>query len=106
MNKPAMKHHLALPEGGAARLHEIRNLTGFPWLVIIAASHAEAVPAVLTKPGAVCPLLTHAAGVSWPNRTGEALALAALADGGAVALGFVRLADAASCKARLEGAAR
>ena len=44
-------------------------------------------------------------GGTWPDRKGEALAMAVLARGGAVGLAFASVADALACKRRLEGKA-
>lgn len=97
---------LALPMGGAARLFSLPDLPGFAWVVVAAAIPEAARLESLTRRGGASALLTHDEGLAWPNRKGEALAVAMLAQGGAVALAFRTLADALACKARLEGGAQ
>ena len=57
-------------------------------------------------PGPMHAALTHDAGCSWPDRVGELFAEEALAAGGAAVLVFATLADALTCRQRLEGAPR
>lgn len=97
---------LALPKGGAARLFSLPDMPGFSWAVVVATRPEAARLESLTRRGAFSALLTHDEGLAWPNRQGEALARATLAQGGTVALAFATLADALGCKARLEGGAR
>ena len=59
----------------------------------------------LRRPGGLSALVTHDPGETWPDRKGEALAMAVLARGGAVGLAFASVADALVCKRRLEGGA-
>jgi hypothetical protein len=71
----------------AARLH------------ILGGAHRFVV--ILPPPGGLSVVLTHDAGVSWPDRRGEALAREVLAEGGTVALGFATLGDALACQQRI-----
>jgi hypothetical protein len=100
---------LRVPEGGAARLFHVPAVAGLHpggWAIIIAHTPEDARPECLMRPGEVQAILTHDEGLSWPNRRGEALADAVLAQGGGpVALVFRVLADALACKRRLEGGA-
>jgi hypothetical protein len=59
----------------------------------------------LRGPG-VSAMLTHDAGVNWPDRTGCDLATAALKCGGFVIFQFRSMADACKCRARLRNAIR
>jgi hypothetical protein len=100
---------LRVPEGGAARLFRVPAAAGLHpggWGVIIAGKPEDARPECLARPGEVGAVLTHDAGLSWPDARGEALADAVLAQGGGpVALLFPALGDALACKRRLEGGA-
>ena len=59
----------------------------------------------LRQPGGLSALVTHDPGGTWPDRKGEALAMAVLARGGAVGLAFASVDAALACKRRLEGKA-
>ena len=100
---------LRVPEGGAARLFHVPAVAGLHpagWAIIIAHAPEDARPDRLLQRGKVHAVLTHDEGLSWPSRRGEALADAALAEGGgSVALVFRVLGDALACKRRLEGGA-
>jgi hypothetical protein len=87
--------------GCAARLHMRGGEHGFA--IVVAATEAEAVPEAASRPGAVAALLTHDAGISWPDRKGEAVARSIIAAGGAVVLAFASLADALACLQRVRG---
>jgi hypothetical protein len=100
------KTRLTLPPGGGARLFSLPDYPGSPWVVICATTPEAARLESLRRRGGTSALLTHDEGLSWPNLRGEALAAATLAQGGAVALAFLTLADALACKTRLEGGAR
>jgi hypothetical protein len=89
---------LTLPAGGACRLFVVPP--GF--LVVVADTPEGATTEALTRRGHASALLTHDAGMTWPDRRGEALAAAALAEGWTVALQFAALADAMACARRLE----
>lgn len=103
---PTNSARFTLPEGGAARLYSMHHAPGFPWAVLAASNPALARPEAFGMRGAVSAVLTHDEGMTWPNARGEALAVAILDEGGAVALAFRNIADALACKRRLEGAAR
>ncbi len=76
------------------------------FVVLLARSPHEATPAafaaLLATHGAVAAYLTHGAGVSWPDRIGQEIALRALDHDGMAMLRFATLADAVACKARAE----
>ncbi len=52
------------------------------------------------KPG-LSGIITHDAGLSWPDRTGQRMAETLLRNGHPVAFGFQNLADALACHGRL-----
>lgn len=96
---------LRLPSGGAARLFSLPTPTECRWCVMISADPERARLDSLRRPGGLAALVTHDPGGTWPDRKGEALAMAVLAQGGAVGLAFASIADALACKRRLEGGA-
>ena len=94
-----MTSPFSLPAGAVARL-----LVGVPLGHVVAVGPEELVAhptAVLNQRPGLTALLTHDAGLSWPDPTGEALAAAALEQGGAALLVFATAADAVACHARL-----
>ena len=97
------KISLRLPPGGAARLHSLPATADCRWCVMLAADRERAGLDSLWRPGGLSALVTHDPGCTWPDRKGEALAMAVLAQGGAVGLAFASVADALACKRRLEG---
>jgi hypothetical protein len=96
---------LRLPSGGAARLYSLPTPADWRWCVIVAADPERARMDSLRRPGGLSALVTHDPGGTWPDRRGEALAMAVLGRGGAVGLAFASVADALACKLRLEGEA-
>jgi hypothetical protein len=74
---------------------------GATWAVLVAAPPLKAEIATFLRPGGLAALLTHDEGVCWPDRTGVAMAVAMLNQGGAVAFEFQCLADALRCETRL-----
>lgn len=96
---------LMLPPGGAARLYSLLTAADCRWCVMVACDPVRARLDSLRRPGGLSALVTHDPGGTWPDRKGEALAMAVLARGGAVGLAFASVADALACKRRLEGGA-
>jgi hypothetical protein len=70
--------------------------------VIVLPEGASSIPDLLTKGPRVHAVLTHDAGLSWPDAAGCQLARAAIQGGGAVILQFVNFDDAELCRKRLE----
>ncbi len=99
-------YRLRLPSGGAARLYSLPTPANCRWCVIVAADPEHARLDSLRRPGGMSALVTHDPGGTWPDRRGEALAMAVLAHGGTVGLAFVSITDALACKRRLEGEAQ
>ncbi len=99
------QENLTMPAGAVARLHALPEGGRTGWAVIVARRPEAATLAALARPGGLSALLTHDAGLSWPDARGVALAAAVLQRGGAVALAFVHVGDALACKRRLEGGA-
>lgn len=95
---------MQLPNGTRCAVHSFPAIAGATWAVIAAAAPTEPQPDVLTQRGQLSAILTHDAGLSWPDAKGVALAEAVLAAGGAVAFGFAALADAMACAAMLRRA--
>lgn len=58
----------------------------------------------MAAPGCLSALLTHEAGIDWPDRRGVALAEETLALGSPVILQFARLSDALAAHKRLTAA--
>ena len=87
--------------GAAARLHILDECARHRFVVILARPPAEASLAALSRGGRAGGVLTHAAGVTWPDRSGLAMARALLQNGGVVALAFTALADALACHRRV-----
>jgi hypothetical protein len=96
---------LRLPSGGAARLFSLPTAADCHWCVILAGDPERARLESRRRPGGLAALVTHDPGGTWPDRKGEAMAMAVLARGGAVGLAFASIADALACKRRLEGEA-
>lgn len=97
--------NLRVPKGGAVRDFYLKSYD-YPWTIIIAKIHEDAHPANLTKSGQITVICTHDKSVSWPNQRSEALAVAALEQGGVVALAFADVADSMACARRLKGGAQ
>lgn len=55
----------------------------------------------LRTPGRMSALLSHDAGLSWPDRRGELIMQAVLAESGTIALLFSTVEDALACRDRL-----
>jgi hypothetical protein len=72
---------------------------------VVLASNAPHRPSVvdLRTPGRLSALLSHDPGVTWPDRRGELLMDAVLAEGGTIALLFAAAEDAIACRSRLTG---
>jgi hypothetical protein len=70
---------------------------------IVLAANAPHKPSVadLRTPGRLSVLLSHDPGVAWPDRRGELLMDAVLAEYGTVALLFAAAEDAIACRNRL-----
>ena len=96
---------LVLPADARAKLHIRHDPThNTPiFMVAVARLPTEPVPENLVRCGEVAALLTHDPGVTWPDRSGEDLALATLEEGGVVVLAFALLADALACQRQLTG---
>lgn len=93
-----------LPAGARARLH-IREAFGAPlFFVACAMPPVEATPEAVRTRGLPHALLTHDAGVSWPDQRGAALLKATVEAGGLALLAFPCLADALRAKKRMDGA--
>ena len=90
-----MSTMIRIPPGADVRLSVL------PPCVIIAPAGSEASLAGLTTPGGVSAILTHEAGITWPQRSGQLLADEILRAGGTVCFEFENLADAFACRARL-----
>ena len=93
------------------RLHILSPSAGkHRFVVLLSHPPQESTPAafaaLLATRGAVAAYLTHDAGVSWPDRAGQELALRALDHDGIAMLRFATLADAMQAKARAERARR
>ena len=58
----------------------------------------------LAAPGCLSTLLTHEAGINWPDKQGVALIEAVLLEGGPAILQFSRLSDALAAHKRLTAA--
>jgi hypothetical protein len=71
------------------------------YLLLAATAPHRPSMADLQAPGRVFAWLSHDAGLAWPNRRGELLMDAVLAQGGTVALVFEAAADALACRERL-----
>lgn len=84
--------------GVTARIHQHQG----SWCVMVATKPEDAVPDALLRKGTVGTMLTHDRGVSWPDRQGEQLGRAILEQGGVVFMGFESMADALTCKGRLD----
>jgi hypothetical protein len=91
---------IAVPSDANIRLAQ----HGGEWVVSVARAGApEVIADAMARPG-LSGIVTHDRGLSWPDRRGEALATALLAQPGAVVfLLFASLADALGCRRRLEG---
>lgn len=96
---------LRLPQDGAARLFSLPGAAGRGWCVVVAGDPERARLESLLTPGGLSAQITHDPGGTWPDRRGEALAMAVLARGGAVCLVFASVVDALACKRRLDGGA-
>ncbi len=96
---------LMLPPGGTARLYSLPTAADCRWCVMVAGDPERARLESLRRPGGLSALVTHDPGGTWPDRKGEALAMAVLVRGGAVGLAFASVADAVVCMRRLEGEA-
>ena len=96
----------SIPPGGAARLHAWPATPPYCWAVVVADTPDRATIEAALTPGGVSAMLTHDGGVSFTDRTGEALAAATLDSGGVVLAVFETLADAMGCHARLTGGGR
>ena len=96
---------LLLPPGGAARLYSLTTAADCRRCVMVASDPERARLESLRRPDGLSALVTHDPGGTWPDREGEALAMAMLARRGAVGLAFASIADALACKRRLEGEA-
>ncbi|SDE47438.1 hypothetical protein [Belnapia rosea] len=88
--------------GAAARLHILPDQGEYRFVLILAKPPVDAVPASLGRRGELTAILPHDRGATWPHRDGQAIARGVLAQGGAIALGFVTLADALACKTRID----
>ncbi|WP_043360967.1 hypothetical protein [Belnapia sp. F-4-1] len=88
--------------GAAAQLHIRPEPAEYKFMLILAKPPVEAVPASLVRRGELAAILPHDRGATWPHRDGQVIARGVLAQGGAIALGFVTLADALACKARID----
>ena len=75
--------------------------------VVILAALVPRRPSItdLWEPGRVHALLSHDPGVTWPDRRGELIADAVLAERGTIAFLFETAADANACRERLLGRA-
>ena len=93
---------IRVPTDATIRLQHERGA----WIVAITrAGGPDTIPKLADAGGALA-LLTHDPGMCWPDREGEALADAVLAQpGGAAFMAFEALADALACRKRLEGGA-
>jgi hypothetical protein len=83
--------------GAAGRLH---LLHGEP-VLILTCPPVDPTADALGRPGEITAVVHIAAGQTWPDRTSETLADAALQQGGAVALVFADLGDAMACMRRI-----
>lgn len=101
-----IKSGFRLPSGAATALHILPQSLAAPhvFAVCVAIAPTPATPAALLQRGRVSALLTHDAGMSWPDRAGETLLGAVLDHGGGAMLGFETMADALACKRRLDAA--
>jgi hypothetical protein len=90
---------IALPHDAVVRLY----VRGDAWIVTISPASGPTDPDTLcTRPGCTTAILSHDPGVNWPDKRGEAMAAAALAQaGGAVLMVFSSAADALACHHRL-----
>jgi len=81
---------------------DVRIIVGFPEVVLVITQEGRTANLEdFTKAGECSLVLTHDAGVTWPDRKGVMLAKAALADGWPMMLQFENLADALACRRRL-----
>jgi hypothetical protein len=84
-------------------LHIVQDRSdGLPFIVTIDAAPQRLGLAGLTRPGTVNCILTHDAGLTWPDKKGEAMARAVVQERGVVALCFATLADAMGCQRRVK----
>ena len=88
-----------VPATADIRLHS----RGSAWFVTVAASGGPQDPETLTtRTGGQSAVITHDAGLDWPDKKGQSLASAVLAQpGGAAVLIFEGLVDAMACRDRL-----
>jgi hypothetical protein len=80
---------------------DVQHVPSAGFMVLAALQPRLPSAADLHAPGGLSALLSHDAGVSWPDRRGVSLMHAVLAEAGTVALVFETAADAAACRARL-----
>lgn len=92
---------MRLPVGTDIRLCTIPELAAF---VLLAPPPLTAGMHLLDRLGELSALITHDAGVVWPDKRGIALAEATLAQGSAVVLQFERVVDAVLAHRRLTAA--
>ncbi len=104
-----MLNNTPIPSDADVRVHILPQTAGeHRFVVLMCRPPQEATPAafaaLLATHGAVAAYLTHDAGVSWPDRIGQELALRALDHDGIALLRFATLTDAMQAKARAERA--
>ena len=94
-----MSARLVLPADADVRVHVER--ARMPFIVTIARPPRCSTLRQMCEPNTMAACLAHS-DRDWPDATGEAIAAMVLDRGGVVALGFEGLAEALSCRARLE----
>lgn len=87
--------------GGSARLYVRDEMAPFQFAVAITADPGLTDIERPQRPGDLSAVLTHARGLSWPDRQGVMLAAAVVEQGGLALLLFQTLADAMACQRRL-----
>ncbi|MCW3476330.1 hypothetical protein [Limobrevibacterium gyesilva] len=93
---------MKIPNNVDIRLAILPDLgSGAVAFVIVAPAPLKADLSLLRRPRGLSALLTHDAGLSWPDPRGVAIAETALSAGYPVALKFANLADALTCHGRL-----
>src|SRR4051812_10505960 len=85
--------------GAVARLHLRRDEP----IIVVAKPPVQPTLDAAEQPGAVVVIVHIGRGASWPDRSSETWARAALGQGGIVVMLFGALVDAESCMQRLTG---